>query len=75
MTVSVEAVSELAVVVARVDVPVTANVPWDVRDDVAVMFPPVSVLIVAVIAFSRDAKKVVEVALVITPLVLKRLVK
>ncbi len=44
--------------------PVTANVPFDVRDEVAVIEPPVNVLIVDVIAFNTVAKKLDDVAFV-----------
>lgn len=54
----------LIVVVARVEVPVTFNVPFDVKDEVAVMFPPVSVLNVAVIALSIVENRFDEVAFV-----------
>ena len=58
-----------AVVVASVEVPVTARVPCEIRDVVAVIDPPVSVLIVPVRAFNTDVKRLVDVALSITPLV------
>ncbi len=54
----------MAVVVASVLVPVTARVPFEVRDEVAVMLPPVRVLIVAVIAFRIVEKRFEEVAFV-----------
>ena len=59
-----EAVSRVAVVVARVEVPITPNVPFDVRDEVAVIFPPVKVFMVEVKAFKILAKKFVDVAFV-----------
>ncbi len=52
----------MAVVVARVEVPVTARVPFEVRDEVAVMLPPVRVLIVAVMALNIVEKRFEEVA-------------
>ena len=73
-----------AVVVAKEEVPVTKSAPLEVNDEVAVIDPkvadpPVSVEMVAVIAFRRVAKKLEEVALVLvklvtTPVVEKRLV-
>jgi hypothetical protein len=62
------------VVVASVEVPLTVSVPCEVRDDVAVIEPPVSVLIVAVTAFNIEAKRFVEVLLIVTDDVAKRLV-
>jgi hypothetical protein len=62
------------VVVASVEVPTTVSVPCEVRDDVAVIEPPVSVLIVAVTAFNIEAKRFVEVLLIVTDDVAKRLV-
>ena len=50
------------VVVARVEVPVTFNVPLDVRDDVAVIDPAVNDPNVPVEALRRVAKKFVLVA-------------
>jgi hypothetical protein len=44
------------------------SVPCEVRDDVAVIEPPVRVLIVAVIAFRSVAKRLDEVAFTIVPL-------
>ena len=58
------AVSVEIVVVASVLVPCTSNVPLDVKEDVAVMFPPVSVLMVAVMGDRSVEKKFVVVALV-----------
>jgi hypothetical protein len=61
--------SRVAVVVARVEVPETARVPCEIKEDVAVIVPPVKVLIVAVTAFRREVKRLVEVALSVTALV------
>jgi hypothetical protein len=60
----VDAVSDVIVVVASVEVPTTVRVPCEVSDEVAVISPPVSVLIVPVIALRVLVKKSVEVALV-----------
>ena len=51
------------VVVAKVEVPDTERVPLETRDDVAVIVPPVRVLMVAVNALRIEAKKLVVVAL------------
>jgi hypothetical protein len=67
-------VSKVAVVVASVDVPVTLSVPLEVRDDVAVIDPPVRVLMVEVIALSVVAKKLVLVAFVAVRFVKKPVV-
>jgi hypothetical protein len=64
-----EMVPFVIVVVARVEVPVTVNVPFDVNEDVAVMFPLVSEENVAVIALRRVAKKLVDVAFVVELLI------
>ncbi len=50
-------VPEVMVVVARVEVPMTVRVPCEVKVEVAVMSPPVSVLIVPVIARRVVAKR------------------
>lgn len=52
----------VAVVVARVDVPVTVSVPWDVSDEVAVIDPPVIVEMVDERAVRMLVKKLVDVA-------------
>ena len=52
---SVFTVREVAVVVASVEVPTTVKVPCEVIEEVAVMFPAVKVLIVAV-----NAERIVE---------------
>ena len=56
----------------RVVCPVTLSVPLEVKEEVAVIDPPVRVLIVAVIALSAVAKKLEEVAFVVFSLVTKR---
>ena len=53
---------------ASVDWPVTERVPLDVREDVAVILPPVKVLTVAVTALRRVAKKLEDVAFVVVRL-------
>jgi hypothetical protein len=62
--------SAVTVVVARVERPVTFNVPFEVSDDVAVIAPPVNVLIVEVTAFKSVEKSDVDVALPSDALVL-----
>jgi hypothetical protein len=57
-----------------VDCPTTLRVPCEVREEVAVMSPPVRVLMVAVRARKRVAKRLDEVALVKVELVATRLV-
>ena len=64
-----EVVSLVVVVVAKVELPATAKVPLDTNDEVAVIFPPVNVLKVAVMAFIKVVKKLDEVALVLIKLV------
>jgi hypothetical protein len=61
--------------VVRVLCPVTFSVPLEVRDEVAVIEPPVKVLIVLVKAFRTDEKRLVEVALVRVEFVARRFVK
>jgi hypothetical protein len=51
--------------VASVDVPTIVSVPLERIDDVAVIFPTVSVLIVPLTAFKSDVKKLLEVAFVV----------
>jgi hypothetical protein len=63
-TVSSSIVALVIVVVARVEVPCTVSVPCEVSDEVAVIDPPVSVLIVPVIAVRAVEKRLDEVALV-----------
>ena len=65
--------SNVAVVDASVEIPLTFKVPFDVRDDVAVIAPPVSVLMVEVMAFKTVAKKLVDVALVVDAFVAAKL--
>ena len=60
--------SAVAEAVESVDCPVTERVPLDVREEVAVILPPVKVLIVAVTALTRVAKKLEDVALVLVRL-------
>jgi hypothetical protein len=62
-------VSWVAVVVARVEVPVTVSVPFEVSEEVAVMDPAVKELTVAVTALRTEAKRLVLVALVAVRLV------
>jgi hypothetical protein len=64
-------VAAVRVVVARADVPLTANVPLDTNDEVAVIDPPVKVLRVALMALIRFEKNEVVVALVIVAFVPK----
>ena len=54
--------------------PVTARVPFEVRDEVAVIEPPVSVLEVRLRALRTLAKRLVDVAFARTPFVAERLV-
>jgi hypothetical protein len=70
-----ETVSVEAVVVARVEVPVTVRVPFEVRDEVAVMDPPVRVLTVPVTALKTEAKRLVEVAFVAVRLPMNAVVR
>ncbi len=63
------------VVVARLEFPRTVSVPCDVKDDVAVMEPPVIDEKIAVIPEMRLLKKLVEVALSKKALRTKRLVE
>jgi hypothetical protein len=60
-------VSWVIEVVARVESPDTVRVPLDVNDDVAVILPAIRFRIVAFTASSTEVKKLVEVALSITP--------
>ena len=60
--------SAVAEAVAKEDCPVTLNVPLEIREDVAVILPPVKVLIVAVTALRRVAKKLEDVAFVLVRL-------
>jgi hypothetical protein len=55
-------VSEVILVVAKVDVPVTASVPSDVREEVAVIDPPVILEMVEESAVRMFVKKLVVVA-------------
>ena len=56
-------VPRVIVVVAKVDVPDTARVPLDTNDEVAVIEPPVRVLMVPVIADKTEVKRLVLVLL------------
>ncbi len=55
-------VREVTVVVAKVEVPVTASVPCEMREDVAVIVPPVIVEMVEERAVRMLVKKFVVVA-------------
>ncbi len=57
-------VPRVIVVVARVEVPRTVRVPFEVNDEVAVIDPPVKLLMVALIAEKKLEKKLVLVPLV-----------
>jgi hypothetical protein len=61
-------------VVARLELPSTVSVPFEVRDEVAVIEPPVIDENIAVIPEIRLVKKLVEVALSKNALRAKRLV-
>jgi hypothetical protein len=72
-------VNLVTVVVANVEVPVTANVPFEISDEVAVIVPkvaepPVSVLMNPVTALKRVAKRLEDVAFVSVLLVAYKLV-
>ena len=68
------AVSPVDEAFPRVVWPVTFNVPFEVKEDVAVIDPPVRVLMVPVTALKIEEKRLVEVALVRVALVAVRLV-
>lgn len=57
-----ETASDVAVVVASVDVPETARVPCEIKDVVAVIVPPVMVEMVEESAERTVVKKLVVVA-------------
>ena len=63
------------VVVARLELPSTVRVPCEIRDEVAVIEPPVIDENIAVIPETRLVKKLVEVALSKNAFLAKRLVE
>ena len=63
------------VVVARLELPSTVRVPCEIRDEVAVIEPPVIDENIAVIPEIQLVKKLVDVALSKNPLRTKRLVE